>query len=185
MLLRLCYVNSIFLHRYTYLYTFLSDIQIIVFAHFLISLCSTSCLHTSLFCSKNMLKLLLARGPKTPLGELTALPRPPSCIEGAILSKVMAKLHYMNTLANLLCNINNEQNLLGSGKTSAQQVVQPVGRWSCQSPTSLAIRKKEGRQGKRRGEGKGKGRDWEREGSLPGPFSSFFTNLALCTSEAK
>jgi hypothetical protein len=39
----------------------------------------------------------------------------------------MAKLHYTNKLANLLCNITNE--LVGaSGKTSAQQVVQLVGR---------------------------------------------------------
>jgi hypothetical protein len=30
-------------------------------------------------------------------------------------------------------------NLMGSGKTSAQQVVQLVGRWSCQSPTSSLV----------------------------------------------
>jgi hypothetical protein len=34
------------------------------------------------------------------------------------------------------CCATSPTNLLGSGKTSAQQVVQLVGRWSCQSPTS-------------------------------------------------
>jgi hypothetical protein len=34
------------------------------------------------------------------------------------------------------CCATSPTNLLGSGKTSAQQVVQLVGHWSCRSPTS-------------------------------------------------
>jgi hypothetical protein len=34
----------------------------------------------------------------------------------------MAKLHYVNKLANLLCNITNELNLLGACLARAQQV---------------------------------------------------------------
>jgi hypothetical protein len=56
----------------------------------------------------------------------------------------LAKLHYVKKLAN-----NNEfvgqldglwhVEMLGSGKTSAQQVVQLVGRWSCMSATSSFV----------------------------------------------
>jgi hypothetical protein len=35
------------------------------------------------------------------------------------------------------CCATSPTNLLGSGKTSANQIVQLVGRWSCQSPTRL------------------------------------------------
>jgi hypothetical protein len=49
-------------------------------------------------------------------------------------SSDIAKLHYANKLANLLCNITNE--LVGLWQDQGQQVVQLVGLWSCQSPTS-------------------------------------------------